>query len=316
LKQFIYIILLSASLTDAYSQGVFKGTYWKQYRRELTFGIGPSNFLGELGGKDQVGTDFAQDLEMKSTKYCLNVGYRYYFRSDMSVRGSLYYGVVSGDDKLTDEPYRNNRNIHFRAPIIEGSALVEYHVLREKANSSFKLKGSKGGGGSRFNVFGFAGIGFFYFNPQAKYIDGKWYDLQPLGTEGQGIGTNVSKYSKLGLCIPYGLSVRYLINSKWRIGLEAGVRKTFSDYIDDVSTVYADPTVVNASYGPVAAYFSNPAKSKDFDDDKVSETSPGLQRGDPDDKDTYIFTSISLSYKLIKQRSFKKIRSRRSVPSF
>lgn len=310
---FIVFILVSIS---SFTQGVFKGHYWKQYRREITGGIGPSNFLGELGGKNQVGTDFAQDLEVKATKYCLNLGYRYYVRSDMSVKAGIYYGMVSGDDKLTLEPFRHNRNIHFRSPIVEGSFMLEYHLLREKAGAGYRIKGSRGMGRSKFGVYGFGGVGFFYFNPQAKYTDGKWYSLQPLGTEGQGIGTNVSRYNQFGICIPYGIGIRYMLRSKWRLGLEAGVRKTFSDYIDDVSTNYYDPVAIAQAYGPVAAYFSNPAESKDFNADHIQETAPGLQRGDPKDKDTYIFVCVNLCYKIVKQRSFRRIRSRRSVPSF
>lgn len=309
----IVVFILSSSL---FAQGVFKGNYWKQYRKEWTGGIGPSNFLGELGGKDQVGTDFAQDLEMRATKFCLSAGYRYFFRSDMSVRAGITYGMVSGDDKFTKEPFRHNRNIHFRSPIVEAASVIEYHILREKTNRSFRVKGAKGAGGSKFNIYGFGGIGVTYFNPQAKYLDGKWYSLQPLGTEGQGIGTNISKYSRMTVSIPYGLGVRYLVRTKWRVGVELGIRKTFTDYMDDVSTVYADPTAIADVYGPVAAYFSNPAADKDFNDDGIYETAPGLQRGDPVDKDTYMFVQATVSYKILKQRNLRKIRSRRSVPAF
>ncbi len=315
MKKILIIFLLLIIISEGNSQGVFKGNYWKQYRKEVTFGIGATNFLGELGGRDQIGTDFAQDLEINATRFVVQGGYRYYLRRDMAVRGSLFAGVLSGDDKLTNEPYRNNRGLHFRSQIVEGSAVFEYHPLQEKSGAKYKIKGSRGVGRSKFGIYGFGGIGFFFFNPQGQYTDGKWYNLKPLGTEGQGLPGGPAEYSNFGLAMPYGFGFRYLLRSKWRLSLEAGLRKTFTDYIDDVSTVYYDKQVIEAERGPIAAYFSNP-NTKDFDYPGLVNTATGQQRGDPEDKDTYMFLTFNLSYKIVKTKGFKRIRSRRSVPSF
>ncbi len=317
MKRHIFIILFFSFFIKSYSQGVFKGNYWKQYRKEFYVGIGPSNFLGELGGKDQIGTDFIQDLELKATRYVINTGYRYFLRRDMALRASLLYAMVSGDDKLTLEPFRNNRNLNFRSPIIEGALIYEYHLVQEKAGTRYRIKGSKSTG-SKFGIYGFTGIGGFYFNPQSKYINGQWHDLQPLGTEGQGLPGGPSPYTKIGICLPTGLGFRYLMNSKFRFSVEIGVRKTFSDYIDDVSTVYYNNDAIKASKGEIAAYFADPSVKEEpgAPNDLNNSTRTNEQRGDSKNKDSYMFATFNVNYKIFKTRGFRRIRSRRSVPSF
>jgi hypothetical protein len=97
-----------------------------------------------------------------------------------------------------------------------------------------------------FSPYIFVGFGVFSFNPQAKYND-TWYDLQALGTEGQELYQedkdlhvvyDQKRYSLTNFSIPFGLGVRYNFLKYYSIGLEWGFRKTFTDYIDDVSGDY------------------------------------------------------------------------------
>ena len=140
------------------------------------------------------------------------------------------------------------------------------------------------------SLYGFVGIGVFHFNPKGEFND-KWYNLQPLGTEGQGISPAREKYKRTQICIPFGIGGRYFFNRRWGVGFEFGLRKTFTDYIDDVSKTYYDPLAINQANGPVAAYFSNPNPN-------AESTTVGQQRGDPRDKDAYMFAIISLHYKI------------------
>ena len=315
-RKICQILLLLVLPTCLLGQGIFRGSYWKQYRKELVFGIGASNFLGELGGKDQIGTDFVQDLEIKATRFAVSAGYRYYIRSYLSVRGNLTYAVVSGDDALTNEPFRNNRNLHFKSDIIEGVGVAEFHLIEEKQGSRYKIKGTKGSRSSRVGLFAYGGIGLFYFNPKAQYVDGSWYNLRPLGTEGQGLEGGPDKYSPVSIAMPLGIGLKYYVNTKMRIGLDVGVRKTFTDYIDDVSGVYFDKTKIAEANGPEAAYFSDPSLVESLPGTGTIQAAPGNERGDPSDLDSYMFAQLTISYKLFKQRGFRRIRSRKSVPSF
>ncbi len=287
------------------------GNYWKQTRNEFIFGLGASNFLGELGGKDEIGKDMSpRDLEISATKYVINAGWRYYFTKDMCVKTSLYYGMVSGDDKLTQERFRHGRNLSFKSPIYEFSAIYEYHVIAEKQGRLYKVRGTKSKLAFLVGIYPFLGIGAFYFNPKALY-NGKWQNLQPLSTEGQGIKEGTKPYSKISYSIPMGIGFRYSLNQQMGLGLELGFRKTFTDYIDDVSTVYFDSTQIANAKGSVAAALSNRSNP-----DSPAGSCNGCQRGDDTEKDSYMFGVLAFHYKLSKKRGFRRIRSRRSLPSF
>jgi len=157
----------------------------------------------------------------------------------------------------------------------------------------------KGLRGYEIYMYGFAGVGIFYFNPKTE-IDGHVYELQPMGTEGQGSVPTREKYSRIQMCIPVGIGFKYTIDRAWGVGLELGLRKTFTDYIDDVSTTYFD----FAGYGdPEAAlkeYVSDPSLGDPAAG--ASPTGAGMQRGDPRDKDSYLFAIFSINYKLKKGR--------------
>jgi len=313
----ILLILILPAISSA--QGFFRSSFWKQYRKEVCACGGASNFLGELGGKDQVGTDFVQDLEISETKYVLNAGFRYFITKDLAAKASLYYGVVSGDDETTEEIYRNNRNIHFQSPLAEASIIAEYHVVQERSGRRYKLRGAKKYQRTFiFGVYGFAGIGAIYFDPRAKYQrQGKWLSLKGLNTEGQGLPGGPKDYSGFSIAIPMGIGLRYSFTQRWRLGLEAGLRKTFTDYIDDVSSNYYDNNEINRNYGEQAAWFADPSKEEiPCIGDPFCPNSTGQQRGDITDNDAYMFLTLCANYKLYKRRGFRRIKSRRSVPSF
>ena len=295
--------------------GQFRNSYWKQSRKEIFIGAGASNFLGEPGGRDQIGTDFVQDLEISETKYAIEVGYRYFLLRDLALKTSIYHGMVSGDDALTKEPGRNNRNISFRTPIYELSTMLEYHVVHEKEGSRYKIRGAKGQASFVIGVHPFIGIGITYFQPQGQYIDGSWHNLKPLNTEGQNLEGGSEPYNLYTVVIPVGLGLRYSLNGQMKIGLEMGVRKTFSDYIDDTGGAYYDNATLLAENGPISAHFADPSLGR-VNTDGNGNIGAGEIRGDSKDKDAYMFAVVSLNYKLSRRRGFRRIKKRGSVPSF
>lgn len=297
---FLLTIYLFSLVPDA------EGQTWKRNRKEVYYGLGATNFLGELGGANQIGTDFVKDLEIVMTRPAGIIGMRYNIEANMKLRGSLTIGMLSGNDNLTQEQFRNNRNLHFRTPIIELSGMYEYYFNNEQAGHRYNIKGAKGMRSKNISYFLFAGAGVIYFNPKALY-NGGWQSLQPLGTEGQGIKPGTKKYSRISLAIPVGGGLLYGINRKWKIGLELGVRKTFTDYIDDVSTEYYDNSVIRAQNGNMAADLADPNKGAftyHFDD--AGKTRQGLQRGDATDKDSYLIALFTVHYKLQRRGSRAK----------
>ena len=308
----LFLLLISIFLiTDAIAQGGFMSSNaWKKQRSEIYLGIGASNFLGDLGGQDDIGKDFSYaDLELALTRPSLTLGYRYRALKFLAFRADFNYMRVYGSDELTQEPVRNNRNLSFRSPITEISALVEvtsqittignrYHIKktlkrRYKASSQY--------------IYGFIGIGVFHFNPQALY-NGSWVNLQPLSTEGQGLPGGPKAYRKISTCIPFGFGYRLNISRKLTLGLEYNFRKTTTDYIDDVSGVYYDKNLLLQYKGPVAVALSDPSKG-----DIPGATSPnadgtGAQRGDIQ-RDSYMCIELKIGY-FLDTKSKKRTRSK------
>ncbi len=275
-------------------------------RPEFIVGIGASDFLGELGGANQVGTFFVRDLEFKAIRPSFQLAVRYKFHNRFAIKGGFYYELVSGSDKLTKEPFRNNRNLSFRSNIFELSAQGEFFLTKERIGNKFRLKSARGIKLYDFQAYLFVGIGGFYFNPQAKY-NGQWVDLQPLGTEGQGLEGQKAKYSRIAMCIPYGIGIKNAITREFSIGIEAGIRKTFTDYIDDVSTVYYDNAKLRAARGDMAADLADPSllhfpESLGGNTNAANQTSAGEMRGNPHHTDAYLFVNITASYKIPRRR--------------
>jgi len=281
---------------------------WKRMRYEVTYGLGASNFLGELGGADQLGTNQFKDLEFSMTRYVLSGGMRYKLLKWLSIKGSVQVGMLRGDDALTQEVSRNYRNLSFRSPIYEIAIQIEPSIIKEQAGARYRLRGVKGRKWMAINTYPFIGIAGFYMNPKAEY-EGVWYALQPLTTEGQGQFPTRKKYSRFQVAVPVGIGFKYGFNRRWSISLEYGLRKTFTDYIDDVSTTYVNADFISAgASGDEEVAIALADKS---DGTYPNKTAPGQQRGDPHDNDAYMFAIFSLNYK------FRKLRKRRrSRPKF
>lgn len=277
------------------------GARWKRSRRAFTFGIGATNFLGDLGGANQIGTNGIKDLELKLTRLAITGGYRYQIASMLYVEGDLTLGWVRGDDNTTTEPARMVRNLQFKSHILEGSGRILGYILKEKSGHIYKLKGVRGQSWNMFNLYLFAGVGGFWFNPKGPK-DGSWYKLQPLGTEGQGIIPGSKKYSRISMSIPMGIGIGRVIDREWSFNLEISMHKTFTDYIDDVSGNYYSNGTILAKNGALAAYFADPTLPVNK---PLGYSMTGQQRGDSSDKDAYMFIMLKVVKKITKKRKFR-----------
>ena len=281
---FFSIALLSVSHTDAQR--------WKKVRYEFNGGVGASNFLGELGGANQIGTNYFRDLEWSQTRFGIALGLRYKISEFFAFNTHITYGSVAGDDKLTEEEFRKYRNLNFHSYIFEWNLNFEAAFQQEQIGHRYRLRRVRGQKGYEIYAYGFAGIGIFNFDPKTEYR-GNTYRLQPLATEGEGLVPTRKKYSLWQFCIPIGFGFKYTIDAKWGIGIEYGMRKTFTDYIDDVSTTYFDNQTLRDQNGDVAAALADRS-----DHSVPGRTGADEQRGDPRDLDAYMFAIFSINYKL------------------
>ena len=97
-----------------------------------------------------------------------------------------------------------------------------------------------------------------------------------------------------------GDGVKIGIDALWRITFELTYTKTFTDYLDDVSSVYYDNSAIEAAYGPTAAYFADPSTGE-----FANWTNPGEMRGDSKQKDAYLFFNVSFARNITYKRSKK-----------
>lgn len=302
----LLLVLLGCLATGPLSAQYFRqSNYWKTNRNEIDLGIGISNFLGELGGRNQIGSPFLWDLELSQTRPAASIGYRYFLARQQALVGRFTYGVLAGNDNLTSEEFRNNRNLSFKSDVMELGLTYEFHLYREELGHIYDLRGVKGEKPTRVGLYLFAGVAGFYFDPKAQY-NNAWVRLKPMGTEGQGLPGGADEYSNFGLAIPMGFGLRKAVNKTISIGINLQYTKTFTDYIDDVSSNYFDNEALLAAHGPEGAYLADPSLGL-----IPGQNATGQQRGDPDDLDAYLFLKFHVHYKITKYRSgSKKYRAR------
>lgn len=284
---------------------------WKRYRKQVIFGAGATNFLGELGGGNNIGQPGPLDLNLAATRPSLSIGYRYQLSNVFFFRSDLSWGILRGDDRYTEEPFRRGRNLRFRSGFFELSAVSELYILQNSRGSLYNLRGVRSRRSLEIDIYLFAGVGIMYFNPKGKY-DGKWIPLQPLGTEGQGLPGEPKKYNRFTLTLPHGVGIGKTIDRFWSINIELNMRWTFTDYIDDVSTDYygrdrlEQAKLANgASAGEAerAAYLSDPNIFYQIPEVGTPRSNQliGEKRGNPKDDDYFFTGMITVSRKIIRR---------------
>ena len=292
------------------AQGFMSANAWKKQRHEIYFGIGASNFLGDLGGTDNIGKDFSYaDLEMALTRPSLTMGYRYRALKFLAIRADFNYMRLYGSDALTKEPFRNNRNLSFRSPIVELTGIVELTSQLSSMGNRYHIKKTmrRRYKSSNQYLYVFMGIGMFYYNPQALY-NGQWVNLKALSTEGQGLPGGPTPYKGISVCVPFGFGYRLNISRKLTLGIEYNFRKTFTDYIDDVSGVYYNKQTLLEYKGPVAVALSDPSKGEIPGATSPNADGTGAKRGDIQ-KDSYMCIELKVGY-FLTTKSKKRARSK------
>jgi hypothetical protein len=223
---------------------------------------------------------------------------RFEYFEGVVLRAGAIYTQVSADDANSPLDWQQARNLHFRSPIFEVNAMLELHPFKwmDRTKDLF------------FSPYVFAGVSHFSFNPQAQ-IDGEWVDLQPLGTEGQGMQGYEGAYDLQSLAIPMGLGVRFEITERLFVDFEYGARRTDTDYLDDISKNYVSVPELSEANGGLSARLGN----------KINAAT-GEKRGNPEVKDWYAVPVITVAYRfdLTEPGLFNNMRRTRGVgcPSF
>ncbi len=270
----VLIIVLFTQVSDAQRGARMP----RKYKVEAGIFFGASNYAGTL--EENI-------LNFNYTLPGYGAMIRYNFTNKFSLRFGMDYGTIEDADSSAVKAGRNARNLSFKTSILDGYLAGEYYF----ATWSDRFKKF-----SQLYVFG--GIGSFHFNPQALY-NGKWYNLQPLGTEGQGTQEypNRVPYALDQVYIPFGLGARFTLSKSWFLNFEFRANKTFTDYLDDVSLTYASPDVLLAQGGPIAAALGSRTTEK-YPTDNRDRT--GTFRGNKSvSHDWFYFTGFTLCHTFI-----------------
>jgi hypothetical protein len=193
-------------------------------KAEIGFGLGTFNYTGDL----------VRTYDFTTSKLAGTVFYRSNISNVISLRTSITAGKIGASD--THKPidaFASQRAACFDLFIFEAAGTFEYHFL-DWRDSKRRL---------RFTPYLFAGVGLFGFS---------------------GVQQKASEYSNIQMAIPFGGGMKYVLNPKYYIAFEFGIRKTFFDYLDNVSD--GNPSVKNYQYGNAF------------------------------DNDNYFFTGITLTY--------------------
>lgn len=233
---------------------------------------GVSNYQGDLQDKK---------FTLQESHPAVGFGSLYEITDNLFARANVTFGTVSGDDKKSDQLDFRQRNLSFSSPITDVNLGLEYNLLNLYQH--------------RLTPYIFAGISYFHFNPSAIDTSGKKVYLQPLGTEGEGFYDGRTTYSLNQIAIPFGGGFKFAITNNIHLGIEVGLRKLFTDYLDDVSATYADKNLLLTNNGPEAVALA--FRGGELNTGLVYPPA-GTVRGNPKSKDWYYFSVITLGFRI------------------
>jgi hypothetical protein len=177
--------------------------------------------------------DLARSYNFLNSKPAGTVFYRSNFSKVTSFRVGITAGKIGASDARPIDAFAQQRKASFNLFLFEVSGVVEYHFLNWRETKNFL----------RYTPYLFGGLGLFGFS---------------------GNGSKAAEYSNVQMSVPFGAGIKYIINPKWYLALEFGARKTFFDYLDNVS---------------VGDY-----RRKNF------------RYGNPNDNDAYYFLGLTLTH--------------------
>ncbi|MBQ9255182.1 MAG: outer membrane beta-barrel protein [Bacteroidales bacterium] len=255
---------------------------------------GVANYVGDINSLFRGGLDdskewnqFESSFNMYNAHFLGGVLVRYNFNPRWTLKGTASFSKLSGDDAH----FNNKRNLSFHSAIQELALTAEFNFMDYRTGTRQH----------RFTPYIFGGLAVFHFNPKADIIDPITQEqvtvsLHDLNTEGQGLIKDRKNYSRVQISIPFGVGVKFSLSSYTCIGLEWGFRKTFTDYIDDISTTYIDRNELLSYAGEQAVTAAD--RTNELSGHAGEYHTHGEMRGNKSTKDWYNFLAITFTTKL------------------
>lgn len=264
---------------------------------------GPGTSIGITGGPISYQGDLQPNsFSFQQSRFFAGVYVRQPLLNRLSVRIGFNSGSLYATDK-NNRDYLKVRNLDFSSKINEGYLVLDYTLLSLAQR--------------RFSPYGYGGLAYFHFNPYTHDASGAKVFLQPLGTEGQGIDRYPDRhpYKLSQMAIAFGSGLRIMLSDAMLINLEISERKTFTDYLDDVSESYADRDALLAARGPKAVELA--FRGDELPGGGGTYPKEGEQRGTPTEMDWYYMAGLSVEINLgaLMQNGLGKSYRKRSLSS-
>lgn len=302
-NRFLIIFLFMVSGSQLKAQYYFyNGDYYEaDIVYELGGSIGAINALTDIGGRKGVGKRGMKDFNIKNTDISGGAFFGVMFKNAIGLRIEATFGKVSGYDSdlknvAASTAGRYERNLSFESPISEVVGVIELHPFEMFGNyNSDKFP-------PVVSPYLVGGVGFLKFNPRTK-LNGQWIDLQPLSTEGQGFPEypHVKEYKLTQMNFPIGMGARYDITPIINVRAEILYRFLTTDYLDDVSGRYIEPSVFANHLNGTQLTHAILLNDRHIPGAAHSTAHPGGIRGNPNN-DAYISFSIKLGITLGRER--------------
>lgn len=229
----------------------------------FTVGVGGNYYVGDL-----TDNSFGSGIRISPN---ISVGLQQALNNRISLRAEIMWYEIGGADSLSTEIGKQQRNLSFRSRNIEGAVFAIIHFANAARSATAR---------AQFTPYGVIGFGVSTNNPRA-FIDQQWVDLRPLQTEG-------NEYPPIIAVLPFGMGAKVKINTALDISLEGTYRLSFTDYMDDVSTVY------RSHEDDLTRRLAD--RSRELDPSLPPRDDPSIQRGDPDNNDGYFVASLKIQY--------------------
>lgn len=246
---------------------------------EVGIAVGAAHYFGDLNTR----------AALNRPKLSAGAFFRKQFGNYIGIKVAANYAQLGYSDRYSKNETQKRRNLSFNSSIWELSLSGDFNFF----------KFYPGEQGFHYTPYVSLGVGVFSYDPYA-YLNNEKYFLRPLGTEGQGstVYPERKPYSSMAMCIPLAVGFKYSITPGTNVFMEVGYRFTNTDYLDDVSTVYAPDAFPTVNGNPSVGSLLQ---------DRSYETGPvigikGRQRGNSTQKDAYVIAQVGVSFNLSSYR--------------
>jgi hypothetical protein len=233
---------------------------------EIGGGAGAAGYIGDLNVNNPV----------KPSGGFVGLFVKRNFNTYLAAKLNFTYGQISGADSTSGSRQFRDRNLSFKTPLKELSLMLEFNFMSYIPDA----------GKNKYTPYIYAGGGVTAYAPRTTYY-GQVIGLRQLHTEGEG-----SKYPNTAVVIPFGVGFKYNIHGKLTVAADLGYRYTNTDFLDDVSGVYAPKSALSSDLARALADRSGEKTG-------VYTGVAGSQRGDFRPHDYYMFVGFTISYTFV-----------------